>query len=65
MTEKLRFNLCGKDSEGLDCLTKHPVEAVTLARKTVSSGRNKIFLKLKEFNYFISFTYIVITLFKS
>ena len=33
-TEKLIFNLFGKDSGGLDCLTKHPVQAVALARRT-------------------------------
>ena len=37
-TEKLRFNLFGKNSGGLECLTKHPVQAVALARITLSSG---------------------------
>ena len=37
-TEKMRFNLFGMDSGGLDCLTKHPVQAVALARRTLSLG---------------------------
>ena len=42
-TEKLRFNLFGLDSGGLDCLTKHPVQLVALARRTLSSCYIKFF----------------------
>ena len=37
-TEKLRLNLFGKHSWGLDCLTKLAVQAVALVSRTLFSG---------------------------
>ena len=60
-TEKLRFNLFGIDSGGLDCLTKHPVQAVALARRTLSSSHNNYFISLGNFitNLFVLFKIII------
>ena len=59
-TEKLRINLFGKESGGLYYLTKHPVQTVALGRRTLSSGHNKIFYKLRELTIysFVSVIYV-------
>ena len=48
-TEKLRFNLLGKESWGLYCLTKHTAQEMFRRGELSTQGHNNIFYKLSSF----------------